>query len=156
MFTDIKCSLNWIINIFSSISELFLLCTTCASSPLKMTRRKMELNSPWPWHFSIAFLASFPQHLCCDSLVSSQHLSLPMVPGETSWGCFLKGKGRNPTNPNETSRNEHWIRIPLWISCACSGLEKTSILQLPKFLLLGSSTVLYTTGKCHCKWHCLK
>lgn len=100
MFTDIKCSLNWIINIFSSISELFLLCTTCASSPLKMTRRKMELNSPWPWHFSIAFLASFPQHPCCDSLVSSQHLFLPMVPGKTSWGfCFLKGKGRNPTKP---------------------------------------------------------
>lgn len=46
---------------------------------------------------------------------------------------------------------EHWIRIAWWISCVCSGLEKRPILQLPKFHLLGSSTVFCTTGKCHGK-----
>lgn len=122
-----------------------------------MTRRKMELNVP---------LTMAPFHsISCHLFVTvwfHHSISPPWFLIRQAEDAAFKKRGKNPTKPNQqdkqkvTTEIKHWIRITLWISCACSGLEKRSILQLPKFHLLGSSTVLCTTGKCHCKMALLK
>lgn len=65
--------------------------------------------------------------------------------------AFKKVRKKKRKERKVITEIEHWIRIALWICFACSGLAKRSFLQLLILHLLGSSIVLYATGKCHYK-----
>lgn len=112
--------------------------------------------SPRPWHISIAFLASFPQDPCCDTLVSSQHFPPWLLIREAEDAAFKKGKRKKSQKTKPTSR-KGWLKLNteselhfeflVHVLAYKKGLSYSS----PKFHLLESSTVLCTTGKCHCK-----
>lgn len=143
-----KHSMYLIINIFSSIYEFFsTLYNMC-----KFTSQNGKKEDAAEGHrghdtFPLPFL---PTSLRIFVMTVWFHHSI--LPCGSQWGelrmLLLKRKHKKKRQKVITEIN-HWTKIAVWISFACAGLAKRSLLQLLRLHLLWCSTVPCPAGKCH-------